>query len=120
MVISNRVILAIQVIQALNENPGKVINMQEFGQSCLRSHRYMQQIARVLRKNGFIGSVMGPKGGYVKTKNLNEINLCALIQAVENALDNSVVTKREQGHFDKFFLKVFDGYTLEDVLDDEP
>ena len=116
MVISNRVVLAVQIIQVLDQNPDKVINMLQFSEACGKSHGYIQQIARILRESGFIDSVLGPQGGYMRCKELEEIPLDDLIIAVEGALDKSTVTKREQAQVDRFLLNLIQGYSLKDVL----
>ena len=49
--------------------------------------KYLEQIFHKLKKSDFIKSERGPGGGYVSTKDLNEITVGDIIRAVKEDMD---------------------------------
>ncbi len=89
---------------------------------------FLEQIAIKLRRAGLLNSTKGPHGGYVLTKNKNQISLVDIIQAVEgpvniapnvkNAHEGSEVTYQLWQKLNRSIYTALKSITLEDLYYD--
>ena len=53
------------------------------------SNKYLEQLVAMLKSKGLVRSIRGPKGGYVLTKNPNEIKLSDVFLSLEGPIDTT-------------------------------
>ncbi|MFZ0450936.1 MAG: Rrf2 family transcriptional regulator [Desulfatiglandaceae bacterium] len=54
------------------------------------SVKYLEQLIIPLKKNGFVKSVRGPKGGHVLTRHPRDITMGEVVRALEGGIDLTV------------------------------
>ncbi len=64
----------------------KPISLQEVAVRQNIALNYLEQIFTKLRRNNIVKSIKGPGGGYILSKNVNEITISEIIIAVNNSL----------------------------------
>ncbi|MDF7670456.1 Fe-S cluster assembly transcriptional regulator IscR [Orbaceae bacterium ESL0721] len=71
---------------ALNSAAGPV-SLAEISERQEISLSYLEQLFARLRKNGLVTSVRGPGGGYVLSRNLDQIAISAIVKAVDESVN---------------------------------
>lgn len=96
------------------------------------SENYLEQLFSTLRKDGLLNSVRGSQGGYLLSKNPNEITVGNILRSLEGDLSPSncitgdeceneltCVTKTVWEKIKNSIDQVVDSITLQDMIDDE-
>ena len=75
---------------------------------------YLEQLARKLRAEGLLDSYRGPKGGYILTRDPDEITIGEILRAVEGdlaptecAVDESVCARESACAAHNVWLKIY-------------
>lgn len=98
------------------------------------SENYLEQLFSTLRKEGLLNSVRGAQGGYMLSREPNEITVGNILRALEGSMapadcvmddtsdcsrDDSCVTRLVWMKIKESIDEVIDSITLQDMLDDE-
>lgn len=81
--------LAFQALSVIAEAECERVNGSELASKLDISTQYLPHVMAPLTKAGWVSSVSGPRGGYTVTKDLDDISLLDLIEAVEGPVDES-------------------------------
>jgi Rrf2 family protein len=82
--ISKQVDYGLQFLIALEEYSEKnVLSVRKFCEDNTISFLFLQKIVRLLRDAGIVASIQGASGGYYLLRQLSDINLKEVIEAVE-------------------------------------
>jgi Rrf2 family protein len=119
---------------ALNAGDGSV-SIKSISERQMISENYLEQIVATLKKNKYVKSTRGPKGGYSLMKEPNEISVGDVLRALEGDLNpvdciavNEMKTCEESELcVTKFVWKkisesindVVDNITLEDLMNEQ-
>ena len=94
------------------------------------SERYLEQIFSLLRKSGLIIGRKGAQGGYILSKNPNEITVGEVLEALEGESLLIDINEDEENCMERFVNKIiwseinkkindyFDSITLECIVDE--
>ena len=94
------------------------------------SERYLEQIFSLLRKSGLIIGRKGAQGGYILSKNPNEITVGEVLRALEGESLLIDINEDEENCMERFLNKIiwseinknindyFDSITLECIVDE--
>ena len=94
------------------------------------SERYLEQIFSLLRKSGLIIERKGAQGGYILSKNPNEITVGEVLRALEGESLLIDINEDEENCMERFVNKIiwseinkkindyFDSITLECIVDE--
>ena len=94
------------------------------------SERYLEQIFSLLRKSGLIIGRKGAQGGYILSKNPNEITVGEVLRALEGESLLIDINEDEENCMERFVNKIiwseinkkindyFDSITLECIVDE--
>ena len=94
------------------------------------SERYLEQIFSLLRKSGLIIGRKGARGGYILSKNPNEITVGEVLRALEGESLLIDINEDEENCMERFVNKIiwseinkkindyFDSITLECIVDE--
>ena len=95
------------------------------------SNKYLEQLMAMLKATDLVGSVRGPRGGYVLSKAPNQIRLREVFVALEGPLTTSeclehpdycprctdCVTRQVWAQVHEAVMGVLDSMTLQDLVD---
>ncbi len=73
---------------AENQNKG-FIPVSEISENLNLSENYLEQLVRMLKKDGLIKSSRGPKGGYKINNDLNNITIGQILRSLEGDMTTS-------------------------------
>jgi len=73
---------ALRIMSFLAMDEKRLISSKEISRSVNVPFRYLRKLLLVLAKSGLINSVQGKNGGYKISKNLSDISILDIIQAV--------------------------------------
>lgn len=73
------------------------LQINQIAESELIPKRFLESILLELKKNGFLGSKLGKRGGYFLLKKPDEINLLEIIQLFEGSV--SILACTSQKHY---------------------
>lgn len=90
------------------------VQIKTIAQSTNISANYLEQLFSVLKKNGFIKSVRGAKGGYMLCKKPSEIKILDILRSLEGGLSFAEYDL-ENGVLKIFFQNM--QQKMEDMLD---
>ena len=95
MQISSKTEYALRALVALavNDN-GKPLSISEICKKHKLPQKYIEQIFRQLKKTGLIDSIQGSKGGYKLAKNISEISLQNILEALHENFGSSVCNSK--------------------------
>lgn len=96
------------------------------------SNKYLEQIIATMKASGLVGSLRGPRGGYVLTKHPKEVKLSEIFQVLEGPLltveclehpeycarCTECVTRKVWSDLQDAMLGVLEAKTLQDLVDD--
>ena len=96
------------------------------------SNKYLEQIIATMKASGLVGSLRGPRGGYVLTKHPREVKLSEIFQVLEGPLltveclehpeycarCTECVTRQVWSDLQNAMLDVLEAKTLQDLVDD--
>ena len=133
MKLSTRCRYGIQAMFDLAQNAGKgPQTLREIAERQDISEEYLEQIAGVLRRAGFVTSVRGAQGGYRLARGASDITLGELIRTLEgpiffaDCIASSDACSRSGNcpsrmlweRLEKSVNEVVDGFTLQNMVDD--
>lgn len=123
---------AFRILILLGNNPDNTFTVDSISQTLNLSNHHIKKIVYKLATEGYIESIKGRNGGIRLGKNPCDINLGELLKITEDNLNvvecfskdnntcnisSSCKLKGVIGYALNSFMKVFDDYTLADVLD---
>jgi Rrf2 family iron-sulfur cluster assembly transcriptional regulator len=83
MILTTKARYAVMAVMEIADNSNNSpISLLTISQRQDISLSYLEQIFACLRKSGIVGSVKGPKGGYILAKNREEITVAQIIKAI--------------------------------------
>jgi Rrf2 family protein len=96
MYITKKADYAVRCILALAKAPGRIISAGEISQSMDIPKSFLAKILRCLSREGLVKSTQGVRGGFQLSKKPREINLLAVIEAVQgpSAMNQCAIDKR--------------------------
>lgn len=71
---------------AVNSSREEPIPLKSIADRQNLSERYLEQIFSALKKNGIVNSIKGPQGGYMVSKDIQEILVGDILRALEGNL----------------------------------
>ena len=71
------------IIRIATEKKRKAVSLNHVSRAEDISLKYLENIISILKKNGLVTSIKGPKGGYVLSRPLEEITLLDIARALE-------------------------------------
>lgn len=90
MKLSTRGRYGLRAICYIAENQGKgFIPVSEISENLNLSENYLEQLVRMLKKDGLIKSSRGPKGGYKINNDLNNITIGQILRSLEGDMTTS-------------------------------
>lgn len=82
---------------ALQEN-NHPISLHAISERQNISLSYLEQLFSKLRRAGLVGSIRGSQGGYILGKTAKDISVAAIIEAVDESIDNTKCYGRKDCH----------------------
>lgn len=113
---------------AVNSSGEEPIPLKSIADRQRLSERYLEQIFSALKKNGIVNSIKGPQGGYVISKDIQEILVGDILRALEGNLhivnsEDIIDDKIEEciknniwNKLNESIDRVVDSITLEDLV----
>ena len=108
---------------------GETVTLQSVGERQEVSVNYLEQVAKDLKRAGYVGSTKGPQGGYFLTKKLADINVGEALRALEGdvrlterkkngeeSILRQCVRERVYEPLNATLADLFDSLTLEDII----
>lgn len=81
----------------IHSEMGKSVSAPEISQRQNISHKYLEHILLLLRQAGFIAAQKGVRGGYMLTKDPDEIKLADVINALDSNILAGMDVQKEDG-----------------------
>lgn len=132
MKLSTRGRYGLRAICYIAENQDKgFIPVSEISENLNLSENYLEQLVRMLKKDGLIKSSRGPKGGYKINKDLEEITIGQILRSLEGdmtiseCVSGKVDCEYKCDAYDLFtkldylINKAIDSITLENIVKHE-
>ena len=132
MKLSTRGRYGLRAICYIAENQDKgFIPVSEISENLNLSENYLEQLVRMLKKDGLIKSSRGPKGGYKINRDLESITIGQILRSLEGDMTTSECVSGKVNCNDKcdaydLFTKLdylinqaVDSITLEDIVKHE-
>ena len=121
---------SIRVLIYLGLNPDRLVTITEISDAYAISRNHLVKVVHGLSKRGYIDTFRGQHGGMRLARDPSEISLgdvvrrtepFHLVECFDEATDTCPITsacviKGVLSHAQETFLKVLDGYSLADVL----
>ena len=86
------------MLDIASHNTGSPISLPEISHRQNISLSYLEQLFSRLKKSGLVDSIKGPGGGYVLSKDANEIVISEVIQAVDEDLEATACNGKSNCH----------------------
>ncbi len=86
MWISTRAQYGLRALLEIGAREGRPVPLKEVAEAQKISQHYLEQIASVLRRAGFIRSVRGARGGYRLARPAEEITALEVVEALEGSV----------------------------------
>ena len=86
------------MLDIASHNTGSPISLPEISHRQNISLSYLEQLFSRLKKSGLVDSIKGPGGGYVLSKDANEIVISEVIQAVDEDLETTACNGKSNCH----------------------
>ena len=86
------------MLDIASHNTGSPISLPEISHRQNISLSYLEQLFSRLKKNGLVDSIKGPGGGYMLSKDANEIVISEVIQAVDEDLETTACNGKSNCH----------------------
>ncbi|MCI6157394.1 MAG: Rrf2 family transcriptional regulator [Peptoniphilaceae bacterium] len=71
------------IVYVASQPKDSIVSITEISQELLLSESYLEQLFRLLRKDGFLKSIRGVNGGYVLAKPADQISVLELLNTLE-------------------------------------
>lgn len=115
MKLSTRGRYGLRAICYIAENQDKgFIPVSEISENLNLSENYLEQLVRMLKKDGLIKSSRGPKGGYKINNDLNNITIGQILRSLEGDMTTSECVSGKVNCDEK--CDVYDLFTKLDYL----
>ena len=86
------------MLDIASHNTGNPISLPEISHRQNISLSYLEQLFSRLKKSGLVDSIKGPGGGYMLSKDANEIVISEVIQAVDEDLETTACNGKSNCH----------------------
>ena len=86
------------MLDIASHNTGSPISLPEISHRQNISLSYLEQLFSRLKKSGVVDSIKGPGGGYILSKDANEIVISEVIQAVDEDLETTACNGKSNCH----------------------
>ena len=86
------------MLDIASHNTGSPISLPEISHMQNISLSYLEQLFSRLKKSGLVDSIKGPGGGYILSKDANEIVISEVIQAVDEDLETTACNGKSNCH----------------------
>ena len=86
------------MLDIASHNTGNPISLPEISNRQNISLSYLEQLFSRLKKSGLVDSIKGPGGGYMLSKDANEIVISEVIQAVDEDLETTACNGKSNCH----------------------
>ena len=86
------------MLDIASHNSGSPISLPEISHRQNISLSYLEQLFSRLKKSGLVDSIKGPGGGYMLSKDANEIVISEVIQAVDEDLETTACNGKSNCH----------------------
>ena len=86
------------MLDIASHNSGSPISLPEISHRQNISLSYLEQLFSRLKKSGLVDSIKGPGGGYILSKDANEIVISEVIQAVDEDLETTACNGKSNCH----------------------
>ena len=92
------------MLDIASHNTGSPISLPEISHRQNISLSYLEQLFSRLKKSGLVDSIKGPGGGYMLSKDANEIVISEVIQAVDEDLETTACNGKSNCHNNHQFI----------------
>ena len=86
------------MLDIASHNTGSPISLPEISHRQNISLSYLEQLFSRLKKSGLVDSIKGPGGGYILSKDANEIVISEVIHAVDEDLETTACNGKSNCH----------------------
>ena len=86
------------MLDIASHNTGSPISLPEISHRQNITLSYLEQLFSRLKKSGLVDSIKGPGGGYILSKDANEIVISEVIQAVDEDLETTACNGKSNCH----------------------
>ena len=86
------------MLDIASHNSGSPISLPEISHRQNISLSYLEQLFSRLKKSGLVDSIKGPGGGYMLSKDANEIVISEVIRAVDEDLETTACNGKSNCH----------------------
>ena len=86
------------MLDIASHNTGSPISLPEISHRQNISLSYLEQLFSRLKKSGLVDSIKGAGGGYILSKDANEIVISEVIQAVDEDLETTACNGKSNCH----------------------
>ena len=86
------------MLDIASHNTGSPISLPEISHRQNISLSYLEQLFSRLKKSGLVDSIKGPGGGYMLSKDANEIVISEVIHAVDEDLETTACNGKSNCH----------------------
>ncbi len=129
MKLSTRGRYGLRMLVDLSSHQNDVVTLKSIARRQEVSVNYLEQVAKDLKRAGYIGSAKGPQGGYFSVKKADEIIIGDVLRLLEGDLrvtekkyDKETILEQcvRINVYEKInqdLAELFDSITLKDVLD---
>ena len=129
MKISTRARYGLRMLTDLARQGGETVTLKSIGERQEVSVNYLEQVAKDLKRAGYVGSMKGPQGGYFLARKPCEVNVGDALRALEGdvrlterkknedeSLLRQCVRERVYDPLNATLAELFDSLTLEDII----
>jgi Rrf2 family protein len=108
---------------------GETVTLKSIGERQEVSVNYLEQVAKDLKRAGYVGSIKGPQGGYFLARKPGEVNVGDALRALEGDVRLTERKKNEDESLlrqcvrecvydplNATLAELFDSLTLEDII----
>ena len=129
MKLSTRARYGLRMLVDLARQGGETVTLQSIGERQEVSVNYLEQVAKDLKRAGYVGSIKGPQGGYYLSQDPSDVNVGEALRALEG--DVRLTERKKSGDesllrqsvrecvydpLNAALAELFDSLTLEDII----
>ncbi len=132
MKLSTRARYGLRMLTDLARQGGETVTLQSIGERQEVSVNYLEQVAKDLKKAGYVGSMKGPQGGYYLAQKPGDVIVGDALRALEGDVRLTDIKQKEEESLlrqsvrecvyeplNATLAELFDSLTLEDIIKGE-
>lgn len=129
MKITKKVGCAVSILTVVGKRKGEIVPVKTIASESSFSEPFTRKVIRELERFGYVRSAMGPKGGYILTKEPQSINLDMLLTDLEDkkemiecvynkscSMHKGCMINHTMHRLNRDVREVFGRYTIDDFI----